>query len=101
MTTTVRAAGTVFNAPQINQETHLEGFTIEALRASTPGASTYGVRLGGGLGDLYVRYNLMSVQGGQDGTNGTNASDCGTICISRSYTVYGIYMSICGLSGRK
>jgi hypothetical protein len=70
--TTVRATGTVLHAPQIDQETHIEGITIDALQASMAGSSTYGVRLGGGLGTLFVRYNIIAAAGGRNGTVGIN-----------------------------
>ncbi|MDI1450636.1 PE-PGRS family protein, partial [Polyangium sp. 6x1] len=72
--TTVRATGTVFYAPQIDQETHIEGITIEALTPQGAGESTYGVRLGGGVGDLYVRYNEMLIGAGTSGTAGVNGA---------------------------
>ncbi|MCC6213843.1 MAG: hypothetical protein IT376_03175 [Polyangiaceae bacterium] len=66
VTSTVRAAGTVIHAPQINAETHVEGMKIEA---TTPGSgkSTYGVRLASGLATLYVRYNVIEAGAGADG----------------------------------
>ncbi|KYF51434.1 PE-PGRS family protein, partial [Sorangium cellulosum] len=74
VTTTVRAPGTVFHAPSIAQPTHIEGITIEALKPTTSGASTYGVRLGGGLAQLFVRYNIIRVQDGQNGVAGTDGA---------------------------
>ncbi|MCB9588060.1 MAG: PE-PGRS family protein [Polyangiaceae bacterium] len=66
-TTVVRAVGTVFYAPVINDETHIEGFTMEASAPSGFSQSTYGVRLGGGGGQLYVRYNVIDLANGTDG----------------------------------
>src|SRR5690606_20899974 len=66
-TTTVRAVGTVFLASQINQETHVEGMTIEAQTPSGPGESAYGVRLLSGTNTLYVRYNKITARDGADG----------------------------------
>ena len=40
VTTTVAAMGTVFNAPKIDQETHIEGITIEAAPTPVLGGST-------------------------------------------------------------
>ncbi|HMY17244.1 MAG TPA: PE-PGRS family protein, partial [Polyangium sp.] len=74
VTTTVRATGTVFYAPQIDAETHIEGITVLAQTPMGAGESTYGVRLGGGLGTLYVRYNKMTIGNGTDGTKGTNGA---------------------------
>jgi hypothetical protein len=74
VTTTVNATGTVFLAPQIDAETHVEGLTINAYTPLTAGASTYGVRLVAGLGELFVRYNVINAQAGADGANGTNGS---------------------------
>ncbi|KYF51587.1 PE-PGRS family protein, partial [Sorangium cellulosum] len=74
VTTTVRATGTVFYARSIEQPTHIEGITIEALRSPSPGSSTYGVRLGGGLAELYVRYNQIDVEDGQKGADGTHGA---------------------------
>ena len=54
VTTTVSAQGFVFNAPKIDEETHLEDMTIVASSTGEPGASTYGVKLGGGQGQLFV-----------------------------------------------
>lgn len=76
--TTVNATGTVFYAPLVNQETHLEGFTINALTPSAGGASTYGVRLVAGTGELFVRYNIITAghgQAGDDGDDGTAHAD--------------------------
>jgi len=70
--TQVTAPGVVFDAPMIAAETHLEGLTITATTPTTPGASTYGVRLGGGTGRLFVRYD--SIQAGK-GTAGGNGVD--------------------------
>ncbi|MEZ4445995.1 MAG: PE-PGRS family protein [Polyangiaceae bacterium] len=74
VTTTVNAAGMVFNAPQIDTETHIAGLTINASSPSTGGASTYGVRLGGGLGHLYVRYNVIHADMGAPGAPGMNGT---------------------------
>jgi hypothetical protein len=96
-TTTVQAVGTVFAAPQVDQETHLEGLTIAATAPAAPGASTYGVLLGGGLGTLFVRYDTVTAApgvagspgsagapptppqatGGNGGQNGCQGSSCG------------------------
>lgn len=70
VTTSVSAQGTVFAAPQINIETHLEGLTIDALPTMTSGASIYGVRLGSGAGALYVRYDILQIATGNDGVSG-------------------------------
>ncbi len=74
VTTTVRATGTVFHAPSIAQPTHIEGISIEALSPSSAGASTYGVRLGGGTADLFVRFNQINVEEGRAGAAGTNGA---------------------------
>jgi hypothetical protein len=73
-TTTVFAQGVVFNAPQIDQDTHIEGITIDAASLTMAGSSTYGVRLGGGMAQLFVRYNIINVSAGQNGTAGTDGS---------------------------
>jgi len=59
VTTTVSATGAVFTAPQIDLETHIAGFTMNASTPAMAGASTYGVRAGNGLGHLYVQYNVI------------------------------------------
>ncbi len=74
VTSKVQATGTVFLAQNINQETHIEGLTIEAFTPATAGESTYGVRLTGGAADLYVRYNVIHARKGANGAfngNGT------------------------------
>jgi hypothetical protein len=78
VTTTVNAVGVVFDAPQIDQDTHIEGITINATSLGLPGGSTYGVRLGGGLGQLFVRYNIIQVAGGNDGAAGMDGTPPGT-----------------------
>src|SRR5262249_8824681 len=55
VTTTVRAKQLVFTAPSIDQDTYIEGITIEATKGSVGGSSTTAVLLGGGMGQLYVR----------------------------------------------
>ncbi|MBL8739519.1 MAG: PE-PGRS family protein, partial [Myxococcales bacterium] len=67
--TTINAEGTGVIAGQIDEETHLEGLTIE-VTASPAQTSNYGVRLSGGLAQLYVRYNIINVAGGVDGADG-------------------------------
>ena len=75
VTTTVAAMGTVFDAPKIDQETHIEGITIEAAAMTVlKGSSTYGVRLGVGMGQLFVRYNIINVQAGADGVTGNSGA---------------------------
>ncbi len=71
--TTVNATGTAFLAPQIDQETHVAGFTINVLAPDTTGSS-YGVRLVGGQGQLYVRYNDITVASASQGANGATGS---------------------------
>jgi len=68
---TVAAPGVVFNVPQIDADTHIEGITIQASALAMAGGSTYGVLLGGGLGKLYVRWNVMTIGAGQDGVPGS------------------------------
>jgi hypothetical protein len=71
ITTTIRAKGTVIIAPKIDVETHVEGLTIIADKNSeTPGESTYGIRLLGGAGRLWVRWNDITVGDGNDGIDG-------------------------------
>lgn len=72
VTTTVKATGTVFHAAKIDQDTHIEGLTIEASTPMGNGESTYGVRLGGGVGTLFVRYNKMTIGNGTNGVKGTD-----------------------------
>ena len=72
--TTVTAPGTTFDAPQIDTETHIEGLTIVATAPTTPGASAYGVRLGGGAGRLFVRYDVIRVGAGADGAPGVDGA---------------------------
>ena len=74
VTTTVKASGTVFYAAKIDQDTHVEGVTIDASTPAGNGESTYGVRLGGGVGTLYVRYNKMTIGNGTSGTKGTDGT---------------------------
>ncbi|HZF48288.1 MAG TPA: hypothetical protein VE093_06545, partial [Polyangiaceae bacterium] len=49
-TTNVSAVGTVFYAPQIDAETHIESISMDAGPTGNGGESTYGVRFGGGMG---------------------------------------------------
>ncbi len=71
--TIITASGTAVEALTIDKDTHLEGVTIQALSpTSGAGASTYGVRLGGGTGKFYVRYNNISVGAGLDGDSGVD-----------------------------
>lgn len=72
--TTVTAPGTVFFAPKIDADTHIEGITIIATTPSGAGESTYGVRLGGGVGTLYVRYNDIQAGPGRDGAKGADGA---------------------------
>ncbi len=72
--TTVTAVGTVFVANGINQETHIEGFTIQANASGSLGASVYGVRLLGGSAPLVVRYNDIHVADAPNGTPGSHGS---------------------------
>ena len=72
--TQVSAPGIVFDAPSISAETHLEGLKITATTPATPGASTYGVRLGGGPGRLFVRYDVITAGKGADGDNGVDGT---------------------------
>jgi hypothetical protein len=72
VTTTVNAPGVAFDAPQIDQETHIEGITINATAVAVPGASVYGVRLGGGTGQLFVRDNIIQAAAGSDGHAGSD-----------------------------
>jgi hypothetical protein len=74
VTTTVNAPGVVFDAPQIDQETHIEGITIKATAPALAGASAYGVRLGGGSGQLFVRNNTIQAAAGSDGDAGTDGA---------------------------
>jgi hypothetical protein len=74
VTTTVNAPGVVFDAPQIDQETHIEGITINATAVASAGASVYGVRLGGGTGELFVRDNIIQTAAGSDGGAGMDGA---------------------------
>jgi hypothetical protein len=70
VTTIVEAEGFVFDAPHVDQETHLERLKIVARSSDQPGASTYGVKLGGGVGQLFVRSNDIVVDPAVDGAPG-------------------------------
>lgn len=71
-TTLLVNSGTVVFAPTVDVATHLEGLTIKATTITGGvGASTYGVRLGGGSGVFYVRYNKITVEDGTRGADGT------------------------------
>ena len=74
VTTTVNAAGTVFDAPQIDQDTHIEGITIQATTPAGAAQSTYGVHLGGGVGTLYVRFDTMMIAAGTNGDKGADGT---------------------------
>ncbi|MGZ3454931.1 MAG: PE-PGRS family protein, partial [Polyangiales bacterium] len=80
-TTNLNAEGTVVYAPKIDADTHLEGLNIHATSPTGKGASTYGVRLGGGAATFYVRYDkIVSDDGtaGLDGGAGTKGDDGAT-----------------------
>jgi hypothetical protein len=88
-TTTLTTKGTVVVANAIDTDTYLEGLVINAAPMDPPltGLGTYGVRLTRGLATLYVRYDDITTEPGQDGTvgvagiagvagvNGTNGDD--------------------------
>ncbi len=66
-TTTILGAGsTAVLAQNLTLETHLEGFSISASLAFT----NYAVRVIGGGGNFYVRYNTISAGPGIPGNNG-------------------------------
>jgi hypothetical protein len=74
----ITAPGTVVFASKIDVDTHVEGLTLTATAPTGIGASAYGVRLGGGSGTLYVRYDKITVAGGttgEDGVVGGNGTD--------------------------
>ncbi len=54
-TTTIAAIGTAVLAQNLSLETHLEGFEIFV----GSGFTNYGIRVEGGGGNFYVRYNLI------------------------------------------
>ena len=74
VTTTVSATGVVFDAPQIDAETHIAGFTMNAAQLAMPGSSTYGVRAGNGIGHLFVEHNIINVAAGTAGAPGANGA---------------------------
>ncbi|MFH2006628.1 MAG: PE-PGRS family protein [bacterium] len=73
-TTTVNSVGTVFYAAQIDLETHIDGFTINALTPPTPGESTYGVRLVSGTAELVVSHNVIHAAAGAAGDDGSSGT---------------------------
>ncbi len=101
VTTTVAAVGTVFDAAKIDVETHIEGLTIEAAAmAAVSGSSTYGVRLGTGVGQLFVRYNVINVQQGADGAAGVaGAAPAQAIATSGANGGNGCSNGNCALNG--
>ncbi|NUP04678.1 MAG: PE-PGRS family protein [Polyangiaceae bacterium] len=76
ITTRVIATGTVFNVASITSDTHIEGLTIIANQANGGGASTYGVHMvnGNSQGTLFVRYNVIQVGAGANGSDGGNGN---------------------------
>ena len=70
--TTLTNPGTVVLAPSIDDDTRLEGLTIEATTDIAPGSGTYGVRVLAGKGRLFIQYNAITALTGADGTAGTN-----------------------------
>jgi hypothetical protein len=76
VTSALTAKGTVVLATAIDVDTYLEGFVINAAVPDPPavGASVYAVRLIGGLGTLYVRYNNITTDPGQDGAPGKDGA---------------------------
>lgn len=69
-TTTVKSTIVGFTASKIDIDTHIEGLSIEVDAASSFGSNVYGVLLSGGTGQLFVRYNAISVGAAQDGAPG-------------------------------
>jgi hypothetical protein len=72
--TIVTAEGVVFDAPQIDAETHIEGLTIHSKTPSLEGQSSYGVRLLAGTAELFVRYNVIEAQKGAKGAKGSGGT---------------------------
>ncbi len=67
------ALGTVVLATALDADTYFEGFVVDAQPQSAS-ASVYGVRLIGGTGTLYVRYNDITAAAGGDGVAGKDGT---------------------------
>jgi len=74
-TTTIEGNETAVLATALSAETHLEAFTITSITPGPAGESSYGVRVSGGTGDFFIRYNTLSIASGADGAAGTDGSD--------------------------
>ncbi len=61
-------ASTAVLAQNLTAETHLEGFNIEVVGGASK--SRYGVRVVGGTGRLYIRFNNILVSFGVNGEHG-------------------------------
>ncbi|MEW5855262.1 MAG: PE-PGRS family protein, partial [Myxococcota bacterium] len=95
--TTITAPALVVDAPQVDVDTHVEGVTLSALAPAVDGASTYGVRLGGGTGTLYVRYNVVTAAGGRTGARGNDGQPHVNFALGGANGVNGCTGTGCGL----
>jgi hypothetical protein len=62
-------------ADGLNAETHLEGFVILAQDGAASGESSYGVRVNGGGGHIFIRYNSIAAGAGAQGGDGSDGAD--------------------------
>ncbi len=74
--TSITGAGTAVLAESIAVETHLEGFTLVSTTDNTA-PSGYGIRVVGGSGLFYIRYNDILPGPGMPGVAGANGSNGG------------------------
>jgi len=69
-TTTLSGPTTTVTAEIITNETHLEGFVIQSADATANGESSYGIRVGETVTNLFIRYDTIMAGLGADGLNG-------------------------------
>jgi hypothetical protein len=69
-TTIINAGTTALVGVDLDKETRIEGFTIRSLDATTPGGSSYGVRLSSCSGPVVLRNNRIEAGDGALGSAG-------------------------------
>ncbi len=73
--TVISGPATAVLGQSLDRETHVEGFTIRSANATTPGGSSYGVRILSSSGGVFVRYNQVEAGNGAPGDAGAGNTD--------------------------
>lgn len=68
--TVIAGNSTAVLALNISNETHIEGFSIQASPAAGAGQSSYGILIAGGAGNVFIRNNSISSGAGATGAAG-------------------------------